>query len=79
MSQFDCWNGYHSVPVAESDIHFLQFITPWGQYRYKKASQGYISSGDVYNYKTNQITVNVQNHLKIVDDSIVYGHNISDI
>ena len=65
--------------VAESDIHYLQFITPWGWYRYKKAPQGYISSGDIYNYKTDQITVNVQNHLKIVDDSIVYGNNISDI
>ena len=52
MSQFDCWNGYHSVPVKESDVHYLQLITPWGRYRYKKAPQGYISSGNVYNYKT---------------------------
>ena len=73
MSQFDCWNGYHSVPVAESDIHFLQFITPWGRYRYRKAPQGYISSGDVYNYKTEKILVDVPNHLKIVNNSLIYA------
>ena len=30
MSKFDCWNGYHSVPVDERDVHYLQFITPYG-------------------------------------------------
>ena len=79
MSKFDCWNGYHSVPVDERDVHYLQFITPWGRYRYKKAPQGYISSGDVYNFKTDEILVDVENHLKIVDDSLIYASNMADM
>ena len=67
------------MPVAESDIHFLQFITPWGRYRYKKAPQGYISCVDIYNYKTQQILVDVKNHLKIVDDLLIYATNIGNM
>ena len=45
---FDCWNGYHSVPLHKDDRHLTTFITPWGRYRYKTAPQGYIASGDGY-------------------------------
>ena len=45
---FDCWNGYHSIPLHEEDRHLTNFITPWGRYRYKTAPQGYIASGDGY-------------------------------
>ena len=27
---FDCWNGYHSVPLHEDDRQLTTFITPWG-------------------------------------------------
>ena len=30
---FDCWNGYHSVPLHKDDCHLTTFITPWGRYR----------------------------------------------
>ena len=45
---FDCWNGYHSVPLHKADRHLTTFITPWGRYRYNTAPQGYIASGDGY-------------------------------
>ena len=60
ISLFDCWKRCHSVPVDEQDVHYLQFII---QHRYRKALQGYISSGDVY--KTDKIPVEAPNHLKI--------------
>ena len=44
---FDCWNGYHSVPLHPDDRHYTTFITPWGRFRYKVAAQGYIASGDI--------------------------------
>ena len=47
-SCFDAWNGYHSLPLADEDRHLTTFITPWGRWRYKKAPQGYASSGDGY-------------------------------
>ena len=45
----DAWNGYHSVPLRESDRHLTTFITPFGRWRYTRAPQGYLSSGDGYN------------------------------
>ena len=27
-SVFDCWNGYHSIPLYEGDRHLTTFITP---------------------------------------------------
>ena len=45
----DAWNGYHSVPLRETDRHLTTFITPFGRWRYTRAPQGYLSSGDGYN------------------------------
>ena len=45
---FDCWNGYHSIPLHKDDRHYTTFITPKGRYRYCVAPQGYIASGDGY-------------------------------
>ena len=36
----DAWNGYHAVPLHPDDRHLTTFITPWGRYRYRSASQG---------------------------------------
>ena len=30
----DAWNGYHGVPLRESDRHLTTFITPFGRFRY---------------------------------------------
>ena len=46
---FDAWNGYHSVPIGKEDRHFFTFTTPWGLFRYTRAPQGFVSSGDGYN------------------------------
>ena len=45
----DAWNGYHSVPLRKSDRHLTTFITPFGRFRYTRAPQGFLSSGDGYN------------------------------
>ena len=45
----DAWNGYHGVPLEESDRHLATFITPYGRWRYLQAPQGFVSSGDGYN------------------------------
>ena len=45
----DAYNGYHEVPLRESDKHLTTFITLFGRFRYTRASQGFVSSGDGYN------------------------------
>ena len=61
---FDCWNGYHSVPLHPDDHHLTTFITPWGRYRYKTAPQGYIASGDGYSRRFDEIVAHVPNKTK---------------
>ena len=42
----DAWNGYHSLPLAETARDATTFITEFGRYRYKRAPQGFRASGD---------------------------------
>ena len=43
------WDGYHSVPLRESNRHLTTFITQWGHYRYLKNPQGFTGAGNGYN------------------------------
>ena len=74
---FDCWNGYHSVPLHEDDRHLTTFITPWGRYRYNTAPQGYIASGDGYSRRFDEIVSHIPNKTKCIDDTLLWADNIS--
>ena len=37
-SVLDVWNAYHSVPIRAENKDKLTFITPWGRYRYLRAT-----------------------------------------
>ena len=69
---FDAWNGYHSVPIREEDRHLTTFTTPWGLFRYRRAPQGFLSSGDGFNRRFDDITSHMQRYERIVDDSLLY-------
>lgn len=73
---FDAWNGYHSVPLHEDDHHKTTFITPWGRYRYLKAPQGYIASGDGYSRRYDEIVTDISNKTKCVDDTLLWADTI---
>ena len=68
----DAWNGYHSVVLREEDRHFTTFITPWGLYRYKRAPQGFLSSGDGFNRRLDDILSGFQRLIRCVDDSLLH-------
>ena len=48
----DAWNGYHSVPLREGDLHFFIFIMEDSRYKYCIAPQCYVASGDAYSDMT---------------------------
>ena len=73
---FDAWNGYHSIPLREEDRHYTTFITPWGRYRYCVAPQGYVSSGDAYSRRFDEIITDIPNKTKIVDDALLWSTDI---
>ena len=74
----DAWNGYHSVPLCEEDKHLTTFITPWGRYRYRTAPQGYISSGDGYTRRFDEIASDFPNKIKVIDDSLLWADNLEE-
>ena len=51
----DACNGYHGVPLRESDCHLITYITPYGKWRYTRASQGFLFFGDGYNCRFSAI------------------------
>lgn len=71
-TKFDAWNGYHSIPLHPDDRHLTTFITPWGRYRYCVAPQGYISSGDAYTRRFDEIAMDFPDKIKVVDDALLY-------
>ena len=75
---FDAWNGYHSVPLHPGDRHLTTFITPWGQYRYCVAPQGYIASGDGYSRRYDEIVADFPHKTKCIDDTLLWADSIED-
>ena len=74
----DAWNGFHSVPLRESDMHLTTFITPFGRWRYRRAPQGYLSSGDGYNRRLDAILADFERKERIVDDTLHYDTDLED-
>ena len=72
----DSWNGYHSVPLRQSDRHLTTFITPFGRWRYTRAPQGFLSSGDGYNRRFDSILSTFERKERCVDDTIHYDSDL---
>ncbi len=72
----DAWNGYHSVPLRESDRHLTTFITPFGRWRYTRAPQGFLSSGDGYNRRFDAVLASFVRHERCVDDTVHYDSDL---
>ena len=71
---FDAWNGYHSMPVRPEDRHLLTFSTSIGLLRYKRAPQGFVSSGDGYNRRYDDLTSHIARLERCVDDSLLHDN-----
>ena len=74
----DAWNGFHSIPVREEDRYLMTFITEWGLYRALRAIQGFISSGDGYNRRFDEITKHFVRLLRCIDDSLIHDVTLEE-
>ena len=72
----DAWNGYHSIPLREEDKHLTTFITPWGRYRYKCLPMGFLAANDGYTARYDEITKDVDNLERCVDDTALWDNTI---
>lgn len=73
----DAWNGYHSVALSAEDCEATTFITEWGRSRYLRAPQGFHASNDGYTKRFDDITEQVQRVSRCIDDSLLWGNDIS--
>ena len=71
----DAWNGFQLVELREEDCHFTTFSSPIGLLRYKRAPQGYLSSGDGFNRRVDDIMADVQRLERCVDDSLLFDND----
>ena len=74
----DAWNGYHSIPLRESDRHLTTFITPWGCYHYRRNPQGFVGAGNGYNWHFNNDLADFERKERCVDDTIFWDDNLGD-
>lgn len=72
----DAWNGYHGMVLRKEDRHLTTFITPYGRWRYVRAPQGFISSGDGYNQRFDAVLSDFQSKERCVDDTIHYDTDL---
>lgn len=75
MTVLDAWNGFHLIRIRESDRWLTTFITQWGLYRYLRAVQGFLSSGDGFNRRFDEITKHIVRLLRCIDDSLLHDKN----
>ena len=76
-SVVDAWNGYHSVPIRESDRHLTTFITPYGQYRYIRNIQGFVGAGDSYNRRFDDVLSDFKDKVRVVDDAAFWDEDLA--
>ena len=77
-STLDCWNGYHSIPLAPEDRPKTTFVTQWGLYRYRVAPQGFLAAGDAYTARFDAIAAGITNRKQCVDDTCLYSNSLEE-
>ena len=68
----DCWNGFHFVELREEDRQYTNFATSLGILRYKRAPQGYLSSGDGFSRRVEDIMAHILRMERCVDDCLLH-------
>ncbi|KZS03640.1 Uncharacterized protein APZ42_033587, partial [Daphnia magna] len=77
FSTFDAANGYFQIPLHPDSQHLTIFMTPWGRYKFLRASMGLCSSSDEYNLHADAAFVQVAQVVRVVDDILRYDSSFS--
>ena len=75
----DAWNGFHGMTLRESDRHLTTFITPDGRWRYIRAPRGFVSTGDGYNRRFDEILADFTDKESCVDDTCHFDSSLESI
>ncbi|XP_014670345.1 PREDICTED: uncharacterized protein LOC106811290 [Priapulus caudatus] len=78
FTKFDAQKGYHQLKIAEESKDLTTFITPFGRFRYERAPFGINSISEHYNRRMSESLHGLDNIVRVVDNSLVYGKNDED-
>lgn len=74
----DAWNGYHGLPLSAMTRELTTFITEFGRYRCLRSPMGFHAAGDGYTRRFDDITVDIPQKTKCVDDTLLWDSNIEE-
>ena len=78
FSALDASDGYFQIALKPSCQHLRTFSTPWGRFKYLRATHGLCSSGDEYNRRQDEAFAGLQNFARVVDDLLLFHETFSD-
>lgn len=77
-SCFDAACGYFQVPLDEASQHLTVFMTPWGRYKFLRASMGLSCSSDEFNRRADNAFLKLTNTVRVVDDLLRFDREFSE-
>ena len=72
----DAAKGYHQCPLDEASQLYTTFITPFGHFKYLRASYGLSSIAEHYNRRMAEAFEGQTGFRRVVDDVIIYDKDI---
>ena len=66
------------MPLREEDRHLTMFITHIGRYWCNRAPQGFVSSGDGFNRRLDEILADFPRHKRCVDDNLTFDESLEE-
>ena len=72
----DAVDGYHSVILDEESQPLTTFIMEWVRFMYLRMFEGYMSSGDAYTRRYDEVIMDIDWKIKLVDDTLLYDTDI---
>lgn len=73
FATLDAKCGYWQLPLQDDSQRFTVFITPFGRYKFLRAPMGLTSTGDEYCRRGDAALQGLSNHVKLVDDILVFS------
>ena len=74
----DATDSYHSIELDEESQHLTMFITEWGRYMYLRVPQGFFAAGDIFTSRYDDVTKDIANKVKVIDDALLYSTDIEN-
>ena len=73
LSKLDAAAGYHQIPLVKESAKLTIFITPMGQYYFKRLPFGISSGSEIFQKLMEKILINIEGVICYMDDILVHS------